>query len=429
MKLETFKKIKMPDTPGVYFFMKGREILYIGKATCLRDRVKSYFSKDLIATRSPVILDMVFNADDIKWQPTDSVLEALILEAELIKKHQPKGNTREKDDKSWNYVCFTKEEAPKIKVIRGKDLKNYTSLNFSPLRPSLGALRGPKRDPRAQKIQGDSVFGPYTNGTQLKEALRIIRRIFPFIDESSSKRANAQFYRQLQLTPENMEEYKRNIRHLKLFFRGKKKEIIRNLKKEMKAEAKNRNFEMAAKIRNQIFALKHINDVSLLKTEPRANTVETFRIEAYDIAHLGGRNMVGVMTVVEDGLVNKNEYRKFKIRTQSGANDTGALGEVLDRRIGHPEWPYPNLIVVDGSTAQINAASGVLKKSGIDIPVVAVVKDERHKPMAIKGDKDIINKNERVILLANSEAHRFAITYHKNMRGKSFLPGLKKRAN
>jgi excinuclease UvrABC nuclease subunit len=314
-------------------------------------------------------------------------------------------------------------------VIRGKDLQAYSKLEF--VRSSghpLGKPSGAQPDTHKSQVAfSSSVFGPYTNGAQLREALRIIRRIFPFIDESSSKKANAQFYRQLELTPANMEEYKRNIRHLKLFFRGKKKEIIRNLKKEMKTEAKNRNFELAGKIRNQIFALEHINDVSLLKTEPRASTVDTFRIEAYDVAHMGGRNMVGVMTVVENGLVNKNEYRKFKIRTQSGANDTGALGEVLERRIGHPEWAFPSLIVVDGSTAQINAAKGVLNKSGIDIPVVAVVKDDRHKPVGIKGDSDIVENYKRSILLANSEAHRFSITYHKNMRGKNFLPDLKRK--
>ena len=131
MKLETFKKLNpegkstsygagLPDKPGVYFFLKGKEILYIGKATSLRDRVKSYFGKDLIETRGPLIVDMVHKASKIEWQVTDSVLEALILEANLIKKHLPKHNTDGKSDKSFNYVCITKEELPKIVVVRGK---------------------------------------------------------------------------------------------------------------------------------------------------------------------------------------------------------------------------------------------------------------------------------------------------------------------
>jgi excinuclease ABC subunit C len=135
--------------------------------------------------------------------------------------------------------------------------------------------------------------------------------------------------------------------------------------------------------------------------------------------------MVGVMTVVEGGQANKNEYRKFKIRTQSGSNDTGALLEVLERRLSHPEWRYPNLIVVDGSTAQINVATKLIKSVGMSTPVVAVTKDERHRARDIKGDKDIVRKYEKEILLANSEAHRFAIKYHKDIRNKNFL-GLRK---
>ena len=123
MQVKDLKKFKITDKPGVYFFKKGKVILYIGKATSLRDRTRSYFSKDLIATRGPSILDMVVQADKIDWQETDSVLEALILEAELIKKHLPKYNVREKDDRSWNYVCITDEEIPKVLIIRGRELE------------------------------------------------------------------------------------------------------------------------------------------------------------------------------------------------------------------------------------------------------------------------------------------------------------------
>ena len=131
--------------------------------------------------------------------------------------------------------------------------------------------------------------------------------------------------------------------------------------------------------------------------------------------------MVGVMVVLEDGEIEKSEYKKFKIRTQSDANDTGALKEVLERRLAHTEWPYPNLIVVDGGVAQINVAKKVLAGLRINIPIVSVLKDERHKPKAIMGDKSLGLKYKREILLSNSEAHRFAISYHKNMRNRNFL--------
>lgn len=394
MKKELFKKTKLPDKPGVYFFLKKKEILYIGKATSLKDRVKSYFSKDLIKTRGLLLVDMIFKIDKIKYQATDSVLEALILEANLIKKYQPYYNTKEKSDKSFNYVLITKEQIPKVLIVRGKELLKYKGFSF----------------------------GPYTNSSQLKIALQIIRKIFPFIDESSSKKANIEFYKQIHLTPANKEEYIRNIKNLKLFLSGKKKYVLRNLKKEMILYAKRHEFEKAGEIKRQIFALKHINDVALIKLAPKAySPTSVFRIEAYDIAHMSGKNMVGVMTVIENGEVVKNEYKKFKIRTQSGANDTGALKEVLERRFLHNEWVFPNFIVVDGGIAQKNIAEAVINKMGLKILVVSVAKDDHHKARDIMGDKILAVKYKREILLLNNEAHRFAITYHKNMRNRNFL--------
>ena len=423
--------LKLPDQPGVYFFTKGKETLYIGKATSLKDRVKSYFGKDLIETRGPLLVDMVFKADKIKYEVTDSVLEAIILEANLIKKYQPKYNTKEKDDKSFNYVCITDENLPKVVVVRGKELGNFAKQKFSRV---LG-----KNPQTTQKSLFGSVFGPYPSGTQLREALKIVRRIFPFLDEKSKN--YLEFYKQINLVPDLSDRklYLQNIQNIILFFSGKKKQIFKNLQIEMKEYAKKREFEKAGEIKRQIFALKHINDVALIKenrfigrsfsqvlgknpqTILKTSCDPAFRIEAYDIAHLGGKNMVGVMTVIVNGEVEKSEYKKFKIRTQENSNDTGALKEVLERRLAHTEWTYPNLIVVDGSTAQINAAKKVLNKFHVDIPIVSVVKDEYHKPKGIKGDSQLAQKYEKEILLANSEAHRFAINYHKNMRNRNFL--------
>lgn len=407
MQNSYFKKIKLPDTPGVYFFRKGKNILYIGKATSLRDRTKSYFAKDLFNTRGLIIVDMIVKASKLDWQETESVLEALILEAELIKKHQPYYNTREKDNKSFNVVCITKEAFPKVLVLRERGLR-------------FGFL-----EENSTKFQAK--YGPFTNGMQLKEAMKIIRRIFPYLDVKSVQPDHFEFYRQIGLAPdigtrEAQVAYSKNIKNLKLFFQGKKKRVVSNFKKEMVAYAKSKEFELANEMKQRIFALTHINDIALLKNEGQyAREAEVFRIEAYDIAHMGGKNMVGVMTVVEDGEVVKSEYKKFKIRTQSDANDTGALKEVLERRLAHTEWPYPSLIVVDGGVAQINVAKMVLRVTGVSIPIVSVLKDERHKPKDIMGDKDFAVKYKREILLANSEAHRFAIAYHKKMRNKNFI--------
>jgi excinuclease ABC subunit C len=411
MKVQYLTKLKLPDKPGVYFFRKGKDILYIGKATSLRSRTRSYFARDLIATRGPTIVDMVFKAETLTYQETDSVLEALLLEAELIKKYQPYYNVQEKDDKSFNCVVITRENFPKVLVIRKREL--------------VGDIEAKK------KYQ--AMYGPFPNGMQLREALKIIRRIFPFIDIQSAKKDNRQFYAQIGLSPraedqEAQKVYQETIYNLKLFFSGKKKEVVRNMKNEMKEAAKEYMFERAGQIRNRIFALEHINDVSLLKDDVTSslekkyfNTTTSFCIEAYDIAHMSGKNMVGVMTVVEDGHAAKNQYKKFIIRSQTNSNDTGALEEVLSRRFRHTEWGLPSLVVVDGSTAQINVAKQVLNRYQFTIPIVAVVKDDRHKAKALIGDEEIINAHKKSILLANSEAHRFGIAFHKLKRNKAFL--------
>ena len=340
-----------------------------------------------------MILDMVTLADNIAWQEADSVLEALIAEANLIKKYQPKYNTKEKDNKSFNYVCLTKEDLPRVLIERERLL---------------------------EKDKYQAVYGPFPKGGELKEAMRIIRRIFPFLDDDSVKKNNKQFYDQLKLNPANQLEYQKNIKHLKLFFQGKKKSILISLKKEMMKKAKEEKFEQASELKRKIFALEHINDISLMKKE-NLSYEGVFRIEAYDIAHMAGLNMVGVMVVLENGQPNKKEYRKFIIRTKNKADDTGALREVLERRLKHIDWPLPSLIVLDGGLAQKNIGQKVLRENKMKIPVVSVVKDERHKPKAILGEKDLSNKYKEEILIANSESHRFAINFHIQKRNKKFL--------
>ncbi|MFA5792180.1 MAG: GIY-YIG nuclease family protein, partial [Candidatus Paceibacterota bacterium] len=425
MNSQAFNKAKLPDSPGVYFFRKGNKILYIGKATSLKDRVKSYFANDLIATRGPLLVDMVFNADKIAFEQTDSVLEALILEAELIKKYQPKYNTKEKDNKSFNYIVLTKEKFPRVLIERGRNLEMIEDKEF--------------------KIQNK--FGPFTNNTQLKEAVKIIRKIFPFrdrcltfiaLDTHSTIRTRSRSYRamgkpcfnyQIGLCPGvcvgliTEKEYSKIIKNIKLFFEGKKKQIIKKLEKEMLAFAKAREFEKADKIKRTIFALNHIQDVALIKNESLSGKRLNFdeekdlRIEAYDVAHISGEANVGVMVVLENGEPAKNEYRKFKIK-ESKQNDVAGLKEILKRRLTHGEWSFPQIIVVDGGKAQIRIAREVLKKFDLDIHVVSVLKNEFHKPKAVLGEKIISSKYSDQILLANSEAHRFAIKYHRSLRDK-----------
>lgn len=403
MEKEDLKALKLPDSPGVYFFMGAeKQILYIGKATSLRNRVRSYFSADIHEKRSELIARMVKETKTVEVTETDSVLEALILETNLIRSHKPKYNTRSKDDKSYNHLIITNEEWPRVLVVRGKDItETFLSSEI--------------------KYQ----FGPFPSAGQLREILKIVRKLFKYYDtrapiaeveKTKLGKGKIDFNRQIGLYPskENKEEYLRTIKHIRLLFEGKKRRIISDLRKEMMRAAKEQAFEEAQRYKNRIFALEHIQDVALFKRSfYRLPSSVEFRIEAYDIAHLFGDSMVGVMTVIENEVPKKSDYRKFKISVTEKSNDTAALKEVLRRRFAHKEWQRPDLIVVDGAVAQKNAALTVLEEYELSIPIIAVVKDDKHKPKRLLGNNILIEQHKNAILLANAEAHRFAITYHR----------------
>lgn len=408
MILKEFKnkfEKKLPKKPGVYFFISnngknGKKILYIGKATFLRDRVRSYFDENLWRTRGLRIVEMVAQADSIKFQETDSVLEAMILEADLIRRQKPKYNIKEKDDKSFNFVVITKEDFPRVLVERGRNIQFEEGKKFK------------------------HVFGPFPHGAQLKEALRIIRKIFPFRGAEKHTR----FYKQIGLTPDGTDStakknYAKTIRNLVYFFKGKKSSLIKDLKREMNVAAKDQNFERAAEIRNKIYSIEHINDISLLKSEieEKIDGEKSFgaRIEAYDAAHIQGSSSVGVMTVLENGEAAKSQYRKFIIRNNKKGDDLMSLEEILTRRLKHSEWPAPSIIVIDGGKTHYARAQKVLKATRFaQIPLIAVTKDSRHKPKSFIGPEKILKPHKKEILLANSEAHRFAITFHRKKREK-----------
>lgn len=408
MKKEDLTAYTLPDQPGVYLFeAPNGEILYVGKATSLRDRVRSYFSKDLMETRGPLVVQAVADAAKVDWRTTDSVLEALILEAALIKQWKPKANTDGKDDKSDWFVVITKEDFPRVLMVRGNEL--YQRFLESDLK---------------------KIFGPFPHAGELKEALKIIRKIFPYFDTAKPineargrmEEGKIKFNQEIGRYPGkhglSKEVYGRTIRHLVLFFEGKKGALLKLLEKEMKIAAKAERFEEAAVIRGRIFALQHIKDVSLIKSRVAHHLgTQSLRIEAYDVAHTGGSGMVGVMVVVEDGVTKKSDYRKFKIKTvKSKSDDTGALKEILERRFSHNEWVYPRIIAVDGGKAQVNTAEAVLASLGLSIPVVGVVKDEHHRPRSFLGPAELHTKYAADLLLANSEAHRFAVAYHDTKR-------------
>lgn len=411
------KKNELPEVPGVYFFLDHEgALLYIGKATSLRDRVRSYFVQDLLVTRGPKIRLMLEQIASIAYAETESVLEALILETNLIKAEQPPYNTDAKDNKSFNHIVITKEEFPRVLIVRGRDIE--------------------------QKKFTDPVkylFGPFPQGGALRDALKIVRHLFPYRDKCSLGHGELCFNAQLGLCPGvcagkvTAREYGQTINHIRLFFEGHKNTIVKDLEREMKLAAKERRFERAGEIKRTLFGLRHIQDMALIKDDIRER--HAHRIEGYDVAHLGGTASVGVMTVVEESRPNKQEYRQFKLREKHGGNDLSALGEILTRRLKHTpptsrigrevirasDWPLPEIIVVDGGQLQYEVAERILHEAGLAIPVVGVVKDSRHQPERLIGPESLIERFEKEILLVNSEAHRFALTFHRKRRGKAFL--------
>jgi excinuclease ABC subunit C len=401
-----YKKIELPKKPGVYFFKKSEEILYIGKATNLAHRTSSYLNKNLMETRGPLIVKMIEDADSLLWTETGSTLEALILESYLIKQYQPIYNTREKDNRSYNYVVITKELAPRVFTVRQRTLR---------------IIEGKQDDSLMY------VFGPFPDKDQLQTALKIIRKIFPFHGKKTIHRNNIEFYKQLGLVPDSLDSeariaYVKNIKYIALFFQGKKKSLIQQLKREMMHSAKDLKFERAAAIKRQMYSLEHIRDMALLKHNfEGAHYLDNFRIEAYDIAHMQGDAMVGVMVVHSTNQIDTSEHRVFNINSVDRANDTAALYEVMTRRLTHEEWPYPQIIIVDGSIAQKRVIEKALRERDVSIPVMAVVKDEKHKAREILGQKKISEKYHKEIVALNAESHRFALKQHTQKRDKNFL--------
>src|SRR5690606_13658113 len=184
-----------------------------------------------------------------------------------------------------------------------------------------------------------------------------------------------------------------------------KKSLIKKLKKDMMAYAKDLEFEKAEVLKNQMYALEHIHDIALMKHDFEVSSyITSFRMEAYDIAHLQGSAMMGVMVVYQGSEIDSSEHRIFKIRSVDRSNDTQALYETISRRLRHPEWAYPHIIIVDGGIAQKRVAEKAIRECDLSIPVIAVVKDERHKARELLGQQKLSEKYHREIVALNNES-------------------------
>lgn len=404
---------KLPDAPGIYlFFDSKKKLIYVGKATSLKNRVKSYFVGK--RTARP-IEQMLHEVKAIKHIVTDSVLEAVVLEALYIKKHKPKHNILGRDDKSWNYITISKDTYPVVGTMRQHEFaaRKFQISNF--------------------KFQNNfaHVFGPYP-GLNTRATMKLLKKLFYFSTCHKNKRA-CLYYQMGQclgvctkeISPDAYKE--RVIKPLSQFLKGNKKAVLRSLKAKMKQASKIKDFEEAARLRDQIGALQRIHDVAILNKSFFRETLQqsTFfvgRIEGYDISNLGATGKVGSMVVFNMSGPVKSQYRKFKIKTVEGQSDVDCLQEVLERRLNHPEWALPQLFLIDGGVPQVNRAKRVLKAKNIKIPVVGIAKGVgRKKNQFILAKKDTavvgwVQEHKNLLVQVRDEAHRFAIAYQKKLR-------------
>ena len=389
---------KLPETAGVYCFQKEKDIIYIGKAINIRGRAKQH-------------QEWLGKAEQLGYIKTDSEIDALILEARLIKKYQPKYNTAWRDDKNYFYVVVTKEAFPQISI-----------------------THQPKND-RGRA----SIIGPFVDGRALKETLKILRKVFPYRTcKNLPEHEHACLWYQLRRCPAPCifqsklareidrgrasikKECQRNVKNLIITLKDGRTAILKKLKKEMAVLSKKQEFEQASRVRDQIESLKKVlAHTKLIEVGPQSCE----RAEAYDIANIQGKMATGAMVVFSDGEPDKTQYRQFKIKIEQKPNDIAMLKEVLERRLKHREWRYPDLILIDGGKAQFNIAKKTCLKFELrQIKVMAIAK--KNNELYIEGRKTpVLLKNMpretfNLILRLRDEAHRFAQRYHHKLREK-----------
>lgn len=417
---------KIPLDTGVYIFkdQKG-QFLYIGKASCLKRRIQSYFRDSSLDSRLEAMIKQI---DKIDYFLCRNEIEALILESKLIKKYKPKYNIEWKDDKNFLYIMITNEEFPRL----------------AEARPPL------KEDAY--------YFGPFVDAEALRKSLRILRKIFPYRTcKKLPQKACLQYFIKNCSAPcigkISSSEYKKNIKEIVKILSGRLPELIKILEKEMQKEAKKKNFEKAAQLRDRINNLKSLNQAIIfrsdsVKVENINNNLQELkslfelkkaprRIEAYDISNIAGESAAGSMVVFTNGLPDKKEYRRFMIKDVKGINDYKMIEEVLERRfknfkINNSKFKnLPDLILVDGGKGQLSIALNVLKKFNLDRDIFAlgiakkreeiiiVNRSTRNKNLKYKIIK--LPKNSKILHLIQrirDEAHRFAINYHLKLREK-----------
>ena len=412
----------LPHTPGVYIYKNTLgTIIYVGKAIDLKRRVSQYFQRD--DALGPKTSSLVAEIADINFKTVGSEIEALVLEASLIKKFKPKYNSQLKDDKSYTYIVISSDKIPYIYAAKRS--------HFNP--------------------DSDTYYGPFPNGSAVRNILKTLRRIFPFYTRPNHLPVKC-LYCHLGLCPgpsPDIRLYRRNIRRIKEILSGKFLKIRNALSKELKLYAKTEQYEKAAVVRDQLISLEYVTagwkhldtlyqDIVIpddkvssglegLTTllQPYFPSLRSlYRLECYDISNFGPSFFVGAMTVFQGNGLDKNEYRKFKIRTKESQDDQFMIREVVFRRLKHYEWEYPQVIVVDGGKPQVSSIYQIIKafpESPLNhIAVIGLAK--KKETIVIKNNDDWVEINLpsdsnslRILQQLRDEAHRFSNNYRKEL--------------
>ena len=395
-------------TPGVYLFKDSEgKVIYVGKAKSLKKRVQSYFGREL-ASRT---LSMVSQVADIEYRQTPTEAMALLLEAGLVHQYLPRYNVMLRDDKSFPLVKITNEEFPRICIVR-------------------------KREP-----DGARYLGRYTSANLLREVLKIIRRYFPYRSCKQLPKKACIYYR-LGLSPAPCigkiakEEYAKTIDNIALILEGKTETLIKRLTCEMQLKSKEHKFEEAAQIRDQISAISSIgsrragvspkDELEDLKNLLKIDKLP-LRVEAFDISNIYGKEATGSMVSFYKGYPDKDNYRRFRIKSVEQIDDYKMLSEVIRRRysrVVEERLPLPDLVLIDGGKGHLLVAEKEIRDLGLKIPLASIAKEYEHiyilrqkDPIKLKQDTPALNLIRRI----RDEAHRFAVSYHHVLRRKKVI--------
>ncbi len=462
------KNKQIPHKSGVYIYKNAlSKVIYVGKAVDLYSRVSSYFNNK---STSPKTRALVYEISNVDFIVVESELEALILEANLIKKYLPIFNIRLTDDKDYLYIAITKEDFPKVITARKKDLPAG----------------------RQGLIPVSKWFGPFPAASTVKNTLKQLRKVFPWCQnppkagiQSSKLKVKSYkrscFYYHLGLCPGacvgkiSKEEYNLNIKRFAKFLGGQKEELLGELAKEMDNLSKEMKFEEAGRVKKIISGIEYLTQTNRVTKylenpnflEDEANqTLKDIqkdlnlpslpeRIEAYDISNIQGKEATGSMVVLTNGQIDKSQYRRFKIKITGKPNDYAMHQEMMGRRLSHLDWGIPQLILVDGGRGQARAVHSVILGSSAapeskqdstslgspmeqaqrspasvgplnDVTKIPIFGIAKRFEWLYPPEGEVIKLSKRSLSLRllqkiRDESHRFALSYHRKLRKKAFL--------